>query len=81
MLGRHVYRVRPLERGGWDVEKEGAGALSRHRSRDAAAAAAERLAAADEPSRLVVEDESGALVAERLFGEDAAATLDRNKRG
>ena len=71
MLGRHVYRVRPLETGGWQVMKEGeeTGRGTR-RSQHDAVAFAEQLAAADEPSRLVVEGHGGAIVEERVFGKD-----------
>jgi hypothetical protein len=76
MLGRHVYRVRPLETGGWQVHKEGeeTGRGTRRSQRDAVTLA-EQLAAGDEPSRIVVEDERGAIVEERLFGEDDTAAI------
>jgi len=76
MLGRHVYRVRPLETGGWQVEKEGEeSGRGTRRSQGAALALAEQLAGADTPSRVVVEDEGGVIAEERLFGEDDTAAL------
>jgi hypothetical protein len=76
MLGRHVYRVRPLETGGWQVAKDGEDSgRGTRRSQREARALAEQLAAADEPSRIVVEDKDGAIAEERLFGEDGVATL------
>ena len=76
MLGRHVYRVRPLETGGWQVEKEGEEAgRGIRRTQGDAVILAEQLAAGDEPSRIVVEDEGGAIVEERLIGEDDTAAL------
>ena len=76
MLGRHVYRVRPLETGGGQVAKDGeeSGRGTRRSQRDALAFA-EQLAAADEPSRIVVEEAGGAIAEERLFGEDDSAAL------
>lgn len=76
MLGRHVYRVRPLETGGWQVEKEGEDSgRGTRRSQREAVALAEQLAGADKPSRVVVEDEGGVIADERLFGEDDSAAL------
>jgi hypothetical protein len=77
MLGRHVYRVRPLDTGGWQVAKDGeASGRATRRNRREALALAEQLATADEPSRIVVEDEVGAIAEERLFGEDGVTALD-----
>jgi hypothetical protein len=71
MLGRHVYRVAPLETGGWAVQKEGeATARGSRDTREEAVKFAWELAAADEPSRVVVEDTTGAIVDEREFGID-----------
>jgi hypothetical protein len=73
MLGRHVYRVTPLEDGGWRVRKDGEAApRGRHATREAASRHAWDLARADEPSRVVIEERNGAIVDERLFGADAA---------
>jgi hypothetical protein len=77
MLGRRVYRVRPLETGGWTIEKEGeSGERGRRASERDAVAWAEELAAGDEPSRLVIEGTGGVIVTERLFGKDDASALD-----
>ncbi len=77
MLGRHVYRVRPHASGGWIVQKDGETSERGDRaSRAEAVAWANDLAAADEPSRLVVEDRHGAISEERVFGTDAADTID-----
>ena len=78
MLGRHVYRVSPLETGGWSVQKEGeATARGARATRTAAAQFAWELAADDEPSKVVVEDEGGAIADERLFGVDTALEMER----
>jgi hypothetical protein len=71
MLGRHVYRVAPLETGGWTVQKDGeATARGSRDTREEAVKLAWELAAADEPSRVVVEDTTGAILDERQFGVD-----------
>ncbi len=72
MLGRHVYRVSPLETGGWSVRKdvEATARGSRDTQHEAADYAA-LLAAADLPSKVIVEDAKGAIADERLFGRDA----------
>ncbi len=82
MLGRHVYRVSPIESGGWSVHKEGEATSrgSRARREDAARFACE-LAAADEPSKVVVEEGGGAIAYERLFGEDSATELESAVEG
>jgi hypothetical protein len=81
MLGRHVYRVSLLDRGGWRVQKEGeATARATPATRDEATRLACDLAAADTPSRVVVEEE-GAIVTERLFGADTALELERQAEG
>jgi hypothetical protein len=83
MLGRHVYRVRPLASGTWQVEKEG----DRSRRGERATVAEARdfavaLARADEPSRVIIEDRGGAIVDERLFGkDDADVTEDKATLG
>jgi hypothetical protein len=64
------------------VQKEGEDApRGSHAAQRDAVAAAERLAAGDEPSRLVVEDEHGALVDERLFGKDDTTILEEPPPG
>jgi hypothetical protein len=77
MLGRHVYRVSPLETGGWIVRKEGEvhGRGSRD-SREEAEEFACALAAEDQPSKVIVESAGGAIAEERVFGADAASAAD-----
>lgn len=78
MLGRHVYRVKALETGGWSVRKEGeATARGSRATRDDAVSFAAELAAEDEPSKVVVEAANGAIADERLFGADTAQEFDR----
>lgn len=82
MLGRHVYRVSPLESGGWSIQKEGEAQPRAHRaSRDEATRLAFELASADAPSKVVVEEPGGAIAAERLFGADTASALEREAEG
>jgi hypothetical protein len=82
MLGRHVYRVSPLESGGWSVRKEGeATACATRASREEATRYAWKLAAQDEPSRVVVEEVGGVIADERLFGLDEAEALEREIGG
>ena len=77
LLGRHVYRVEPLESGGWSVHKDGEETARAHRSaRDEAARYAAELAIADQPSKVIVADWGGTIVAERWFGDDAASELE-----
>ena len=77
LLGRHIYRVEPLESGGWSVRKDGEDAARGNRStREEAARYAAQLAVMDQPSKVVVEDWGGAIVAERWFGDDAASELE-----
>jgi hypothetical protein len=78
MLGRHVYRVSPLQTGGWSVQKDGeATARGTRATRDDATHYAWELAAADEPSKVIVEDQGGAIADERLFGVDTALEMER----
>lgn len=78
MLGRHVYRVGPLDGGQWSVCKDGEAAeRGRRPSRDEAVRYGWELAKADEPSKLVVEGPNGAITDERLFGTDTASDLER----
>ena len=82
MLGRHVYRVSPLDNGGWSVHKEGEETSRGSRaSREEATRFACQLAAADEPSKVVIEEGHGAIADERLFGEDSATELERVVEG
>ncbi len=82
MLGRHVYRVKALETGGWSVYKEGeATARGNRASREDAVSFAAALAAEDEPSKVIVEAANGAIADERLFGADTAQELDRQIEG
>ncbi len=70
MLGRHVYRVHPID-SGWGVIKEGEGQpRGAYARREEAVAEACRLAEADQPARVVVDDGGGILLEERLFGDD-----------
>jgi len=72
MLGRHVYRVKPVAEA-WSVAKEGETKPRGTRpSRGAAVAFACDLALADQPSRVVVEERNGTLADERSFGSDAS---------
>lgn len=78
MLGRHVYRVGPLQGGQWSVRKDGEAAeRGRRPSRDEAVRYGWALAKADEPSKLVIEGHGGAITGERLFGSDTASDLER----
>lgn len=82
MLGRHVYRVSPLDSGQWSVRKDGeAAARGSHPSREEASRHAWELAMADEPSKVVVEERNGAIADERIFGADAALDLERAASG
>ncbi|HEX3863930.1 MAG TPA: DUF2188 domain-containing protein [Stellaceae bacterium] len=75
MLGRHIYRVHPVD-GRWTVTKEGEteprGAFQ---GRDDAVAAATRLAKGEEPSRVTIDDGDGVILEERLFGRDLSQEL------
>jgi hypothetical protein len=82
MLGRHVYRVSPLDSGQWSVRKDGeAAARASCPTREEASRCAWDLAMADEPSKVVIEERNGAIADERLFGADAALDLERAARG
>jgi Uncharacterized protein conserved in bacteria (DUF2188) len=75
MLGRHVYRVHPIEQG-WIVQKDGESRLrGRFTGRDEAIAEAERLACSDEPAKIVIDNGDGTIAEERLFGLDAIDEL------
>lgn len=75
MLGRHVYRVHPVE-GRWTVTKEGED-QSRGDFNDQAAAleAACGLADGDHPSRVIVDNGDGVILEERLFGTDVSQEI------
>jgi hypothetical protein len=82
MLGRHVYRVSPLESGDWSIQKEGEAQPRAHRpNREEATRLAFELASADAPSKVVIEEPGGAIAAERLFGADTASALERDAEG
>jgi hypothetical protein len=76
MLGRHVYRVHPTERG-WTVTKEGEDhPRSGFPDRNEAIAEAVRLAGSDEPAKVTVDNGDGTIAEERLFGTDPVAELE-----
>ena len=76
MLGRHVYRVQPLE-GRWTVAKEGeSGRAAGFTTREEAMAEARRLADADQPSKIILGDGDGLILEEHLFGRDLSDELD-----
>jgi hypothetical protein len=82
MLGRHVYRVSPLEDGGWNIHKEGEAEPRAHRpTREEATRLAFDLASADAPSKVIIEEPGGAIATERLFGTDTASALEREAEG
>jgi len=75
MLGRHVYRVHPIEQG-WTVRKDGETWLrGSFTDRDEAIAEAERLARSDEPAKIVIDKGDGVIAEERLFGIDPIERL------
>jgi hypothetical protein len=75
MLGRHIYRVRPIDEG-WTVTKEGEdhprAGLS---GREEAIAEAVRLAESDEPAKVVIDNGDGTIAEEWLFGTDPVEEL------
>jgi hypothetical protein len=75
MLGRHVYRVYPADRG-WGVTKEGEpkprAVFAR---REEALEEACRLARGDEPARVTVDNRDGTIAEERLFGADPGSAI------
>lgn len=76
MLGRHVYRVQPVE-GRWTVTKEGeSGRDAGFASREEAVAEARRRADADQPSKVILGDSDGIILEEHLFGQDLSDELD-----
>jgi len=75
MLGRHVYRVHPVE-GRWTVIKEGEDQMrGDFARRDDAVAVAIALAEALQPSRVTIDDGDGVIIEERLFGKDLSQEL------
>ena len=79
MLGRHVYRVHPVDNE-WIVSKEGETApRARFAQRTQALAEACRLAETDQPSRVVVDNGAGTLVEEHLFGSDLSQELELDR--
>ena len=76
MLGRHVYRVHPVE-GRWTVTKEGEGQpRADFAERDEAFTEACSLARGDQPSKVTVDDGDGAILEEHLFGSDLSQEID-----
>jgi Uncharacterized protein conserved in bacteria (DUF2188) len=76
MLGRHVYRVQPLE-GRWTVTKDGqSGRGADFANRQEAMVEARRLADADQPSKIILGDGDGLILEEHLFGQDLSDELD-----
>jgi len=75
MLGRHVYRVHPTEQS-WTVTKEGEDQPRvGFADREAAIAAAVRVAEADEPAKVTVDNGDGTIAEEWLFGSDLVTKL------
>ena len=75
MLGRHVYRVHPVEER-WTVTKEGEDhPRNEFPSRAEAIAEAVRLAGLDEPAKVTVDNGDGSIAEEWLFGSDAVTEL------
>ncbi len=75
MLGRHVYRVHPVDER-WTVTKEGeAQPRAGFAGREEALAEALRLAEADEPSKVTVDNGDGVIEEERLFGADPGQSI------
>jgi uncharacterized protein DUF2188 len=75
MLGRHIYRVQPDDRG-WSVTKEGeARPRALFARREEALAEACRLAGTDEPARVTVDNGDGTIAEERLFGADPGTAI------
>ena len=70
MVGRHVYRLRPVE-GRWTVTKEGESEpWAGFASRGEALGETSRLADADQPSKITLDNGDGLIVEEHLFGRD-----------
>ena len=77
MLGRHVYRVHPIE-GHWTVTKEGESETrGEFAGREDAIAKACGFAAADKPSRVLVDNGDGVILEERLFGSDLSQEFEQ----
>jgi hypothetical protein len=76
MLGRHVYRVEPVE-GRWTVTKVGEDKpRAGFTSREQAVVEARRLAGAEQPSKVILGDGDGMILGEELFGQDLIDELD-----
>lgn len=76
MLGRHVYRISPTERG-WAVIKEGEDRpRANFSTRDEAMDEAIRLARSDQPARITVDNGQGLILEEQLVGADPGADID-----
>ncbi|HZU91947.1 MAG TPA: DUF2188 domain-containing protein [Stellaceae bacterium] len=75
MLGRHVYRVSPADKG-WTVSKEGEDRpRASFQTRDEAMDEAVRLARSDQPARVTVDNGQGLILEEKLFGADPGTEL------
>jgi hypothetical protein len=75
MLGRHVYRVHPIDEG-WIMMKEGEDhPRGEFPGREEAIAEAVRLAGSDEPAKVTVDSGDGTIAEEWLFGSDASTEL------
>ena len=75
MLGRHVYRVHPIDRR-WTLTKEGEDhPRADFAGREDAIAEAVRLAEADEPAKVIIDNGDGTITDEWLFGADSVDEL------
>ena len=75
MLGRHVYRVHPME-ARWTVTKDGESQpRASFASREEALAEAQRLADADQPSKVTLDNGDGIILEEHLFGRDLSQEI------
>jgi len=75
MLGRHVYRVHPME-ARWTVTKDGESQpRASFASREEALAEAQRLADANQPSKVTLDNGDGIILEEHLFGQDLSQEI------
>ena len=75
MLGRHVYRVHPIDRR-WTLTKEGEDhPRADFAGREDAIAEAVRLAESDEPAKVIIDNGNGTITDEWLFGTDSVDEL------
>jgi len=75
MLGRHVYRVHPME-ARWTVTKDGESQpRASFASREEALAEAQRLADANQPSKVTLDNGDGIILEEHLFGTDLSQEI------